>query len=122
MLLIGQVGVGSATAEEAGPSTGSGQSAVDAVTWSRVRGLRERLRLTDATLAALGCDREAAETALKRALAWVEANEAQWAARRAAVAAARKALRQAVGKVHAGPRDEALLAKVPQLKAAVAAR
>ena len=98
-LLAWYVHVNPAKAEEGSP----GQAEVlDPVTWSRVRELRERLRLPDGTLAAMGCTQETAEGVLTRLLGWYEANGAQWANRRQEVAAARKALRLAVQKINVG--------------------
>ena len=61
-LLVWQVQLNPARAEGGGPSTGSGEAEpLDPVTWSRVRELRKRLRLSDGTLAAMACTQETAE-------------------------------------------------------------
>jgi len=58
-LLVCQIHVNWARAEGAPAETGP--EPLDPVTWSRVRELRERLRLSDGTLAAMACTQETAE-------------------------------------------------------------
>jgi len=121
-LLAWYVHVNLAKAEEASPAANSGEAeALDPATWSRVRELRERLRLSDGTLAAMECTQETAEGVLTRLLAWYEANSSQWATRRRGTAAARKALRLAVRRLNVGLPEGAERPDIPQLKAALAA-
>jgi hypothetical protein len=115
-LLIWQIDANAARAEEASPSLGPGQAeSLDPLMWSRVRELRERLRLSDGTLAAVGCTQEVAEGVLTRVLAWYEANGAQWATCRRGTAAARKALRLAVRRLNVGLPEGAERPDIPQL-------
>ena len=105
-----------ATAQE----TPAQRQTLDAETYGQVQELRQHLGLEDAALAAVGCDREWAETVLSRLLTWCETNETTWTARRAAAAAARKALRAALRRLSVGSGGAELRSRLPQLRAAVA--
>ena len=56
--------------------------ALDVGTYLRVAELRERLRLSDGTLAAMGLEQVPAEAVLGRLVTWRRTNAAQWTARR----------------------------------------
>ncbi len=77
------------------PGGGAVAQPLDPVTYARVSELRQRLRLSDATLAGMACDGQTAEGVLTRLLTWDRANGAAWVARREQVAAARACLRRA---------------------------
>ena len=114
-LVIWQVNLRPATAEE-----GGGAAPWDAATYRGVSELRSRVRLSDATLAAMGCSQTTVETVLGRFRTWWQANRVAWVARRRAVAKARMILRRAERRARTGPRDPELLAKLPSLRKAVA--
>ena len=100
-----------ATAQEA-PSTQPVREALDELTYSRVRELRERVGLTNGAVAGMGLTQAQAETVLEGVLAWYEANQAAWDARRGAVGAGKRELGEAVRRVHAGRANEGLRAAV----------
>jgi len=113
-LLIWQVHLRAATAGE-----GGGAEPLEAATYRGVSELRSRVRLSDATLAAMGCSQTTVETILGRLRTWWQANRVAWLARRDAVAEARKILRRAERRARTGPRDPELLAKLPSLRKAI---
>ena len=85
-LLIWEICVEPAHAAPAGPGQAE---ALEPASYAGVSELRGRLRLSDATLAAMGCSQAAAETIFGRLRTWWETNRVAWLARRDAVAAAR---------------------------------
>ena len=87
-----------AFAQEAPPEA----EALDVGTYLRVGELRERLRLSDGTLAAMGLEQAGAEAVLGRLVTWCQTNAAQWTARRDAVADARKTLKAAIRQLNVG--------------------
>ena len=120
-VLVWPVHVGPATAGE-GLSVGSGQAKTsDAVAYSDMMRLRGALRLTDQTLAAAGVGQDEAESVLSKLLTWYEANAATWSARRGDVRRAHKALSVARHTLRTEGRNDALAARVPGMKTAIAA-
>jgi len=97
------------------------QQTLDAVTYSQVRVLRGRLGLTSQALAAMGLMQGQAEGVLERMLAWYEANEATWTARRQAAGSARQAWRRALRAVRDGTATAEVRESLPQLRTAVTA-
>jgi hypothetical protein len=91
-----------------------------AVAWCRIRTLRQETGLTDDGLARMACTQGQAEAALSSLVSWYDTNREALATRRAGLARARRELGDALQTIHIGPRDEALIARVPSLKSAVA--
>ncbi len=94
---------------------------IDVATYTGMSRLRKAIDLDNETLAAMGCSESEATAALNVLLGWYVSNKAEIAANRQASIQATKALRLALRKIGMGPRDEGLIAKIPSLKAAVAA-
>jgi hypothetical protein len=94
---------------------------IDVATYTGMCRLRKDLDLDNETLAAMGCSESEATAALNALLGWYGSNKAEIAAGRLAKIQATRALGLALRKIGMGPRDEGLIAKIPTLKAAVAA-
>jgi len=108
-----------AAVEAENPPEAPSSEPLDPVTYARVSELRGRLRLSDATLAAMACDARMAEAVLTRVVTWDRANGTTWVARREEVAAARTVLRRAERTARTGPRNPTLLGGLPGLRQAV---
>jgi len=85
-----------------------------AVAWCRIRTLRQEIGLTSHNLAAMACTQGQAEAALSSLVSWYNTNREALATRRAGLARARWELSDALQTIHIGPRDEALIARVPR--------
>ena len=118
--LIWQAGLRLATAQEASPPPQPEPEALDVGTYLRVAELRERLRLGDGTLAAMGLEQAGAEAVLGRLVTWCQTNAAQWTAAAREVAAARKTLKAAIRQLNVGLPEGAPRPNVPQLKSNLA--
>jgi len=122
VVLIGSVVAldlaGTAVAAEPGQDTESEK--IEAVTYCRIRDLREEICLRNEDLAAMGCTEANANAVFETLLGWYEAKKASLEAARETQRDAEKALRSALRRIGMGPRDENLIATVPALKAAVA--
>ncbi len=113
------LGADSVAQEATGGETAAAQEGgLDRATRDRIRGLRRQLGLANEDLAALGCSQVDAKEVLGALRTWYETNEAALASARAAEATAKAALRDALRKVRIGPRDQALLTRLPALKTA----
>ena len=97
----------------AGPTE---EQRAEAQTWGQIEGLRAELALMDRDLAAMACTEVQATQVLSALKSWHASNAAALAERDAALAAACRALHQAQQKIHVGPRDEALIARLPALE------
>lgn len=80
--------------------------------------LREKFRISNEYLAAIGCSRPVAEVVLKTMLIWCRANRARLEALR--IVWLHNKLRRAMRKLHAGTADKALRDSIPELKKAYA--
>ncbi len=107
----------SSAALRAAPPTGADER--EAVAWCTIRSLRADLHLSSNDLAALACSETQAETVLTRLVSWYNTNRETLTARRAALHAARCALRETQQKIRIGPRNEGLIASIPTLGSAV---
>lgn len=93
-----------------------GQNAgLDAVTWARIQQLRDRICLTNADLASIGCSRNQADQVLNQLLSWYDQNKASWDQVEEQERSADCDLAEAYRKINVGPRDETLLARLPVL-------
>jgi hypothetical protein len=97
----------------------SGSSSVDALTYSRVSELRERLMLTNADLAAMGCTQQQAKSVLAALLQWYQQNQATWVGGEGNERSARAQLHAALERAAVGPRNEALIAQISSLRQAL---
>jgi hypothetical protein len=92
---------------------------IDVATYTGMCRLRKAIHLRNETLAAMGCSESDATGALEALLNWYGSNKTAIEANRQANIQSAKALRLALRKVGMGPRDEALLAKIPAMKTAM---
>ena len=116
--VLASAGVVLAEPPSADPPTDAEHEA--AVAWCRVRTLRQEIGLTNHDLATMACTQGQAEATLSSLVSWYNTNREALATRRAGLARARWELSDALQTIHIGPRDEALIARVPSLKSAVA--
>lgn len=93
---------------------------IDVVTYEQVRQVRHDLSLTNRDLAAMGCTSETTELVLHGVLDWCRANRAALDATVQAQRLAQANLRQLVRRINVGPRDEAVLARLPAARQALA--
>ena len=87
-----------------------------AVVYTEVQALRRTYRLTNGDLIAIGCSRRHAEDVLRTLVAWQKAHHATLEA--VGTRKIRKELRLAIRRCNMGPRDEAVIARVRELKPA----
>lgn len=115
-----------ATAAGGDVGGGSGEGSADAnsllspVDYSMLRELRVRLSLGNEDLAAMDCTQQSAADLLGALRSWYESKESEITSARNARRAASENLRLATRRMNIGPRDEALLAQMSQLRQALA--
>lgn len=84
--------------------------------YSQVQRLRVELAMSNADLAAMGCTQTQAKALLDSLLAWTKTNLTQLQQADEQVRSTRSQLRQAMQKIHIGPRNQTLIGQVPKLK------
>jgi hypothetical protein len=102
------------------PPPAASASAVDPVTYARVRQLREKLALTNQDLAAAGCSQTQATQVLSALLSWYTANASSWDQLEQNQRSAQQQVQAAVRQINVGPKDDTLLAQLPALQQAAA--
>ncbi len=120
-LLVGVLHLGGgemATADEASGPVAEDKTGPDAEAYQGIQTLRQQLCLDDQDLAAIGCSEAEATVVLTTLRTWYETNHANLRRIKAARSAATNALQDAKRRIAIGPRDEALIARVPALTAA----
>ncbi|MCC6680522.1 MAG: hypothetical protein IT445_06425 [Phycisphaeraceae bacterium] len=86
----------------------------------KVQELRRDLALTNEDLAALGLNREQAETVLQTLVSWCESHQAELAAQQTAERSDRQALSEVQRQINIGPRNEQVVQQLPGIQAQVA--
>ena len=114
-LCCGLGGGGDAPGAEAAADT------IDVATYVGMCRLRKAIHLGNETLAAMGCSESDATGAMAALLVWRQANKTNIEANRKANIQAARELRVALRRIGMGPSNTTLLAKLPSMKAALAA-
>ena len=97
----------------AAPARASGEG-TDPLVYRDVQELRAVLSLGNEELAGMGCTQTVAESVLRTLVSWRERNHEAWEHKREAERAAGRLVRESMRRVNIGPRDNALLAGLPQ--------
>lgn len=115
LYLVAQRGATAATTEQ-----GAEAVVIDVTEYSRLRELRAATALTALDLASVGCNEQQAEAVLTALRGWYAANAAGLEQAISAERSAERAMDDAVRLINVGPRDEALLGRVPSLRQTLA--
>jgi len=92
-----------------------------AAVWGQIDGLRVDLALTNRDLARMACTESQAAGVLSALKAWHAANATALVQTAETLRHARRALKTTQQRIHVGPRDEALIARLPRLESDAAA-
>lgn len=104
---------------ESTADTMAARETLDEQTYYDMEKLRSQLMLRNEDLAALGCTGAESRAILEELLGWYEANREKLLQTRRVCRTAGRAYGAAMRRVNMGPRDEALIAQLPQLLLAV---
>lgn len=105
--------------KESTADTTAARKSLDEQTYYAVTNLRQQLMLGNEDLAALGCTGASSRAVLEDLLGWYEANREKLQQARENSQAAQRAYREAMRRVNIGPKDEALIAQLPQFLSAM---